>query len=151
MDVSVLNDELRAKNIAIAERVVRTCGNLRPEDVREDFSEDAVLALPYAPVGTPKETVGRDEVVRYIAQLRDYIPAGIFVDHDFDTLAGDPTLVVARYSATTNLLTTGRPYENTYVTLITVRDGKVTRYEEFFNPINWLVAQGGSMSTAPAS
>jgi len=118
--------------------------------VREDFSEDAVLALPYAPAGTPKETVGRDEVVRYIAQLRDYIPPGIFVDHDFDTLAGDPTLVVARYSATTELLTTGLPYENTYVTLITVRDGKVTRYEEFFNPINWLVAQGGSMSPAPA-
>jgi len=148
--VSVLNEDLRAKNIAIAERVVRTCGNLRPEDVREDFSEDAVLALPYAPAGTPKETVGRDEVVRYIAQLRDYIPPGIFVDHDFDTLAGDPTLVVARYSATTELLTTGLPYENTYVTLITVRDGKVTRYEEFFNPINWLVAQGGSMSPAPA-
>ena len=148
--MTVLTDELRAKNITIAERVVRTCGNLRPEDVREDFSEDAVLALPYAPAGTPKETVGRDEVVRYIAQLRDYIPPGIFVDHDFDTLAGDPTLVVARYSATTELLTTGLPYENTYVTLITVRDGKVTRYEEFFNPINWLVAQGGSMSPAPA-
>jgi ketosteroid isomerase-like protein len=56
-------------------------------------------------------------------------------------------VVVARYSASTKLLTTGRPYENTYITLVTVRDGKVTRYEEFFDPINWLTAQGAAVES----
>ena len=136
-------DDLRAANIALAERVITTCGNLRPQEVREDFAEDAVLALPYAPAGTPKETVGRDQIVAYISLLGNYIEPGIFADHAFDTLAGDPGVVVARYSASTRLLTTGSPYENTYITLVTVRDGKVARYEEFFDPINWLIAQGG--------
>jgi uncharacterized protein len=124
-------------------RVITTCGNLRPQEVREDFAEDAVLALLYAPAGTPKETVGRDQIVAYISLLGNYIKSGIFADHAFDTLAGDPGVVVARYPASTRLLTTRSPYENTYVTLVTVRDGKVARYEEFFDPINWLIAQGG--------
>ena len=143
METNMSNDDLRAANIALAERVITTCGNLRPQEVREDFAEDAVLALPYAPAGTPKETVGRDQIVAYVSLLGNYIEPGIFVDHAFDTLAGDPGVVVARYSASTRLLTTGSPYENTYITLVTVRDGKVARYEEFFDPINWLIAQGG--------
>jgi ketosteroid isomerase-like protein len=142
------NEKLREANIALAERVIRTCGNLRPHDVREDFAENAVLALPYAPEGTPKETVGRDRVVAYISLLSNYIEPGIFVDHEFDTLANDPGVVVARYSASTKLLTTGRSYENTYITLVTVRDAKVVRYEEFFDPINWLTAQGGRVQAA---
>jgi ketosteroid isomerase-like protein len=143
METTMSNDDLRVANIALAERVITTCGNLRPHEVREDFAEDAVLALPYAPAGTPKETVGRDQIVAYVSLLGNYIEPGIFVDHVFDTLAGDPGVVVARYSASTKLLTTGRLYENNYITLVTVRDGKVTRYEEFFDPINWLLAQGG--------
>jgi len=143
MEPNMSKDDLRAANIALAEGGITTCGNLRRHDVREDFAEDAVTALPAAPAGTPKETIGRDQVVAYISLLGNYIEPGIFVDHAFDTLAGDPGVVVARYSASTKLLTTGRPYENTYITLVTVRDGKVTRYEEFFDPINWLTAQGG--------
>lgn len=142
-----MTDHLREANIALAERVIKTCGNLRPQDVREDFAEDAVLSLPYAPAGTPKIVTGRDDVISYINLLADYIKPGIFEGHVFDTLAGDPGTVVAQYSASTTLLTTGQPYENTYVTLITIRDGKVTRYEEFFDPINWLVAQGGAVQT----
>jgi hypothetical protein len=143
----VFIDQRREANIALAARVITTCGNLQAHTVREDFAEDAVLALPYAPAGTPKETVGRDNIIDYVSLLGDYIPSGVFADHTYDTLADDPDTVVARYTASTVLRTTGLPYENTYVTLITIRDGKVTRYEEFFNPINWLVAQGGQVTS----
>ena len=145
------DQQLRQGNIALAERVIRTCGALRAEEVRDDFAEDAVLALPYAPSGTLREVAGRDAIIDYIGLLRDYIPAGIFREHRFDTLAADPNEVIARYSARTELLTTGRPYENTYVTLIQIGDGKVTRYTEYFDPINWIVAQGGKVERrAPA-
>ena len=136
-------DELRAANLVLAERVIRTCGDLRPEDVRDDFAEDAVLELPYAPAGTPREVRGREAIIGYIELLRAFIPPGIFVAHSFDTLAADPNQVVARYAASTELKTTGKPYENTYITLIEIQRGKVARYTEFFDPINWVVAQGG--------
>jgi uncharacterized protein len=141
--------ELRQANIALAERVIKTCGNLRPRDVERDFAEDAVLALPYAPAGTPREIAGRTAIIDYISLLADYIPQGIFVDHRFDTLAKDPGHVIAWYAASTQLLTTGREYANTYVTEIEIRDGKVTRYTEYFDPINWLVAQGGEITAPP--
>jgi ketosteroid isomerase-like protein len=140
---------LRALNLALAERVVKTCGNLRAKDVRDDFAEDAVLALPYAHGGTPREVVGRDAIIDYIGLLGDHFPQGIFFGHTFDTMADDPNEVIARYSANTQLLSNGEPYENTYVTLIEVRDGKVVRYTEYFDPIKWIVAQGGVVE-APA-
>jgi hypothetical protein len=140
---------LRALNLALAERVVKTCGNLRAKEVREDFAEDAVLALPYAHAGTPREVVGRDAIIDYIGLLGDHFSQGIFFGHTFDTMADNPNEVIARYSASTELLSTGRRYENTYVTLIEVREGKVVRYTEYFDPINWIMAQGGSVE-APA-
>ena len=45
--------ELRAANLALAERVIRTCGDLRPEDVRDDLAEDAVLDEVQARIGAP--------------------------------------------------------------------------------------------------
>ncbi|GAA4537124.1 nuclear transport factor 2 family protein [Pseudonocardia xishanensis] len=135
-------DAVRTHAVALAEKVVMTCGNLRPHDVRHDFAPDAVLALPYAPQGTPTEVVGRDEIVDYISLLGGFIPPGAFADHTFDSLAGDPGLVVARYTIDTTLVSTGLPYTNRYVTLVTVRDGQVIRYEEYFNPLTWLAAQG---------
>jgi hypothetical protein len=143
--VSNDDSELRHANIALAERVIKTCGSLRPQDVKAEFADDAVLELPYAPAGTPREIVGRDAVIDYISLLADYIPPSIFVGHQFDTLASDPGHVIAWYSANTQLLTTGRDYANTYLTEIKIRDGKVTLYKEFFDPINWLVAQGGEI------
>jgi ketosteroid isomerase-like protein len=140
---------LRALNLALAERVVKTCGNLRAEEVRDEFAEDAVLALPYAHGGTPREVVGRDAIIDYIGLLGDHFRQGIFFAHTFDTMADDPNEVIARYSANTELLSNGSPYENSYVTLIEVHDGKVVRYTEYFDPINWIVAQGGSVE-APA-
>ena len=138
--------DLRAQNIEIARRVITTCGNLEPELIREDFSEDVVLALPYAPAGTPKEVAGRENVIAYIQLLADYLPAGVFTGHSFQTLHEDPGIVMSLYSATTEVLTTGLPYSNSYVTFITVRDGLVTRYEEFFDPLNWLLAQGAKVT-----
>jgi uncharacterized protein len=148
-DTVSTDTELRQANIALAERVIKTCGNLRPRDVERDFAEDAVLALPYAPAGTPREIAGRTAIIDYISLLADYIPQGIFVDHRFDTLAEDPGHVIAWYTASTQLLTTGRDYANTYVTEIEIRDRKVTRYTEYFDPINWLVAQGGEITAPP--
>lgn len=139
---------LRAQNLALAERVVKTCGNLRAEEVREDFADDAVLALPYAHGATPREIVGRDAIIDYIGLLGDHFRQGIFTGHAFDTLADNPNEVIARYTASTDLLSSGNPYENSYVTLIEVRDGKVVRYTEYFDPINWIVAQGGSVEAA---
>jgi uncharacterized protein len=145
----VATDEtLREVNLALAKRVIKTCGNLRAHEVRDDFAEDAVLALPYAHAGTPREVVGRDAIIDYVGLLGDHFPEGIFFGHTFDTLADNPNEVIARYSASTELLSSGSHYENTYVTLIEAREGKVVRYTEYFDPINWIEAQGGSVQLA---
>jgi uncharacterized protein len=139
--VTARNDAtLREANIAVAERVLRACGDLQAASVRDDFAPDAVFALPYAPPGTPRETVGRDAIVAFVTMLGDFFPPGAFTGHTFDTLAGDPGQVIARYAVRTTLLTTGKPYENTYITLLAIRDGQVARLTEFFDPLSWLTA-----------
>lgn len=80
----------------------------------------------------------------------DYLPPGVVTGHSFDTMHDDPGVVMALYSADTDVLTTGFPYSNDYVPFVTVREGLVTRHEEFFDPLNWLVAQGATVMVPTA-
>jgi ketosteroid isomerase-like protein len=52
---------------------------------------------------------------------------------DVNTLADSETRVLAEYTSEgTNV--DGTPYRNTYATLVEVVDGKITVFQEFFDP-----------------
>lgn len=140
-----MNDSARSENIELAHRVITTCGKFEPELVRHDLDEGVAFVLPYTADGDPVVISGREDVIAFILEVADHIPAGEFAEHTYDTLHGDPGVVVARYTLDTKLLSTGLPYRNEYLTLITIVDGKVTRYEELLNPVHWLVARGGEV------
>lgn len=48
------------------------------------------------------------------------------------------------------MVATGRPYANTYVTLVIIQDGRILELSEHFNPIPLVEALGGTV-TMPAS
>ena len=40
---------------------------------------------------------------------------------------------------------TNAPYRNEYVSRFTVRDGRITRFAEYYDPIRLVIALGGSV------
>jgi hypothetical protein len=47
----------------------------------------------------------------------------------------NPDVVVAEFSIRGKALTTGRPYNQRYVSILEAKNGKIWHYREYFNPL----------------
>lgn len=98
------------------------------------WHDEGVMEFPFAPDGWPKRLEGKAAVHDYI---RDY-PAHIDL-HAFPDLAihrtEDPATVVVEMRAVGRLVASGAPYDMTYIAVVTVADGRFTRYRDYWNPL----------------
>ncbi|MFE7120830.1 nuclear transport factor 2 family protein, partial [Streptomyces sp. NPDC057654] len=47
----------------------------------------------------------------------------------------DPEVIIVEMRAEGRVVATGRPYEMTYVVVATVKNGLITRYRDYWNPL----------------
>ncbi|MGA5117291.1 nuclear transport factor 2 family protein [Streptomyces pseudogriseolus] len=62
----------------------------------------------------------------------------------------DPTLVIAELRCEGVALKTGRPYNQTYISVVETRDGRIGRYVDYWNPLVAMEALGGSADMVTA-
>ncbi|MGD0700500.1 MAG: hypothetical protein ABSA02_11515 [Trebonia sp.] len=55
----------------------------------------------------------------------------------------DPDVAVIEMTATGKLKDTGEPYDQSYVVVLTARDGRITRYRDYWNPLKALKPVAG--------
>lgn len=55
----------------------------------------------------------------------------------------DPTVAVAEWSASGKVIGNGNPYEMSYATFVTFRDGLIVNYREYWNPMALMAALSG--------
>ena len=118
-------------------------GRLDLPAIEATFAEDVELVLPYAPPGFPRVSHGR-------AKAMEVYPEGVmepmrFAGYRIDALEGRPGEFVAESTSATPVPPTGRPYRNPYIWRFSVRDGRITRLAEFFDPIVLVTALGGDV------
>ncbi|MCS0604882.1 nuclear transport factor 2 family protein [Streptomyces sp. LP11] len=98
------------------------------------WAEDGVMEFPFAPEGRPRRLAGRAAVAAYMRPYPDHIDL-----HDFpDVLiheTTDPETIVVEMRAVGRLVATGGPFEMTYIAVVTVRDGLITSYRDYWNPL----------------
>jgi len=106
----------------------------RVEEWVKLFAPDAVLEFPYAPAGVPRQVKGRDALVAHMSNFPKTFDVK-FVDLVFhDTI--DPSLVIAEFRSTGAALPTGKPYEQTCISVVrTNDDALVTHYLDYWNPL----------------
>ncbi|SFT93472.1 hypothetical protein SAMN05660657_03981 [Geodermatophilus amargosae] len=131
---------------AVVEAYLDAVGRLDLPAIEATFADDVELVLPYAPPGFPKVSRGR-------AAAMEVYPEGLmdpmrFSGYRIDALEGRPGEWVAEYTSDTRVLTTGRPYRNTYISRFRIRDGRITRLAEFFDPIVLVTALGLEVPTS---
>ncbi|MCE9668665.1 nuclear transport factor 2 family protein [Myxococcus stipitatus] len=97
------------------------------------FAEDGVLEFPYGPEGFPQKVAGKQELFEYMKNFPRHFEVR-FTNLKFHETT-DPALVVAEFSSEGKALTTGRPYNQTYISVVETRDGRITRYVDFWNPL----------------
>ncbi len=113
---------------------------LDPERAAGCFAEDGVLDLPYAPEGFPGYHVGREAITAFLRRFPTYYRRIRYLDRRIEPLR-DGSGAAAEYRGEWETVK-GRPYHNTYVALVRVRDGQITLLREFFNPLVWLESLG---------
>jgi uncharacterized protein len=140
--------QLRERNTTVVERYINAINRWDFEVQRELLAEDAVFEMPYAPEGFARRFTGRDDIIAFVETIPAIIDAENLHDLRLETYASDPGEVVAEYRSDMVIKTTGATYRNEYVSRFTVRDGRITRFAEYYAPIRLVVALGGSVQSA---
>ncbi|MFD8415054.1 nuclear transport factor 2 family protein [Streptomyces sp. NPDC059650] len=98
------------------------------------WAEDGLMEFPFAPEGWPARLEGRAAVAAYMRDYPDHIDL-----HDFPTVrihrTTDPETIVVEMRGVGRLVATDAPFDMTYIAVVTVRDGRITSYRDYWNPL----------------
>ncbi|MFI6093184.1 nuclear transport factor 2 family protein [Streptomyces sp. NPDC051218] len=98
------------------------------------WAEDGLMEFPFAPDGWPKRLEGREAIASYMRHYPDHIDL-----HDFPELrihqTTDPETIVVEMRGVGRLVEPDRPFDMTYIAVVTVRDGHITSYRDYWNPL----------------
>jgi ketosteroid isomerase-like protein len=102
------------------------------------WHEDAVQHIPFPPEGlgdfAPTSFVGREAIMDHyraaFVNRRDHV---FWIDHVHRTR--DAGTIIVEAHARSILGETGAVYENNYVCVFTIRDGRITELREYANPL----------------
>jgi ketosteroid isomerase-like protein len=99
-------------------------------------TDDVLFELPYA--SPPGRIEGRDNVRAYLKGALAIFSMRLAVTEVFFT--DDPDVLIAEYASEGKVMTTGKPYTNTYIGVYRFRDGRLSGVREYFNPVPATIA-----------
>jgi hypothetical protein len=106
------------------------------------MAEDYVMEFPYARAGMQPRVEGRDAVIEYLVGVGDGIEVDTIGDVEVHETA-DPDVVVVEFTGHGRARRTGEPYENRYISVIRMRQGRIVLYRDYWNPLAGLKARLG--------
>ncbi|MFJ3302660.1 nuclear transport factor 2 family protein [Streptomyces sp. NPDC086549] len=106
-------------------------------------ADDVVAEFPFAPEGSPARIEGREALFDYLRGYPDVIdvreiPAVRVYPTD------DENVAIAEWSVKGSVVSNGNPYDMSYATFATFRDGLIVNYREYWNPQVFLNALAGA-------
>ncbi|MFD7555591.1 nuclear transport factor 2 family protein [Streptomyces sp. NPDC059835] len=112
------------------------------------WDEDGVLEFPFAPPGRPERLEGRQAVLEYMRHYPEHIDIHDFPDVTIHRTT-EPETIVVEMRAVGRLVETDTSYDMTYIAVVTVKDGLITTYRDYWNPL--AAVQTGADFTATRS
>jgi uncharacterized protein len=98
------------------------------------WATDGTMEFPFAPPGWPTRLDGRAAVHEYLRGYPDvYDIKAVTVHTAHETT--DPEVIVVEFTVDGVLVQTGEPYQRRYITVLTVRDGHIADYRDYWSPL----------------
>ncbi|MGW0574948.1 nuclear transport factor 2 family protein [Streptomyces sp. NPDC002920] len=119
--------------VATARRFLEGVFALDAETAVADLADDIVMDFPLSPEGLPRRIEGKEAAVGLIRSLVPDFWKEIRSTRMDIRFEADPERCVAEF-ASEGTLANGKPYIQSYVSLFTVREGKIARYAEYCDP-----------------
>ncbi|GAA0417747.1 nuclear transport factor 2 family protein [Streptomyces luteireticuli] len=118
------------------------------EDYYDLLAEDVVFEYVITVPGYPRRVEGRQGIVDLYSDYGDYMTLhsadNLRVHHDPKT-----SVVVLECEVHGESVRTGRPYDNRFVSVVTIKDRKVTHWRDYLDPIAVFDAQGWPQGGRP--
>ncbi len=111
------------------------------------FTPDVVFEFPYAPEGLPRRLDGMAALADHLTRLEPMLTMDAFTLHAVHP--SDKTVII-EFSCEGSGVATGLPYDQDYISVVTLRDGRISRYRDYWNPLVALSALGGAQAAAMA-
>ncbi len=95
---------------------------------------DMVLEFPFAPPGLPSRIEGKAAVEQYLHSVPGQVEFDdVTVLHEHQTTDADTAII--EWTARGHIKATGAPYEMAYAVAVTLIDGLMAVYREYWNPL----------------
>jgi ketosteroid isomerase-like protein len=111
------------------------------DDYFDLLAQDVVFEYVISVPGYPRRVEGRQNIIDLYSGYGDYMEL-----HRADNLRvyRDPeaSVVVLEYEVHGKSVQTGRPYDNRFVSVVTVTDRKVTHWRDYLDPVAVFEASG---------
>jgi uncharacterized protein len=140
--------DLRQQTVDIVTRYIDAINAWDFATKRAMLHPDMVFEMPFAPPGFDNRIQGAESYLAFAKQAMAIVGDENLHDLRVETFASDPGEAVCFYKSDMTIQTTGLPYRNDYIGRFTVRDGKITRFAEYFDGVRLLVSLGGSVHQA---
>lgn len=125
--------DIREDNRRLVRRFLAALEQKDIDGFLELWHDDAVQEMPFAPPGFPDRLEGKAAIAQQYGGLPDSMSRLRFPIDNLQTLEG-PEWVLAEFRGDIELLAGGK-YDNRYVCLFHIVDGRVRLYREYFDPI----------------
>lgn len=112
------------------------------ERVNGVWADDGVQDMPYTPEGFPKRVIGKEALIRQYAAWPQNSGKARFTDEMRFYPTRDPNMVVVEYHGVSEIVPTERTYDQRYIGLFHVENGKITLFREYFDPTVFAYAFG---------
>lgn len=117
------------------------------EDYFDLLADDVVLEYVISVPGYPRRVKGRRRVINLYSDYDNYMTI-----HAADNLRvyrdSEASTIVLEYEVHGKSVQTGRPYNNRFVSIVTVKDNKVTHWRDYLDPIAVFDAAGWPSTSA---
>jgi uncharacterized protein len=135
------------KSSTAAQLLKRSLDTFLAKDIKgwaQLCDENVVVEFPFAPDVASRELLGRAAIYEY---LKNY-PSVIDIQ-SAPTLTvratDDPDIAIAEWSVSGHVISNGNPYEMSYATFVTFKNGLIVNYREYWNPMVFMAAMSGAM------
>jgi hypothetical protein len=128
------DESIRHETLTLMQQYQRLLTEARFGEWIELWADDGVCEFPFASPGRPRLLQGKEQILAYMTTY----PSRIFIE-GVDKLrvhpALNPNVVVVEMTIKGRAVETDKPYNQQYVIVAETRDGKLTHYREYWNPL----------------
>lgn len=98
------------------------------------WAEEGSIDFPYAPPGLPERLEGKAAIREHVRSLIQVLRFERLSEPVFHPTL-DPTTLIVEFSCEGHAVSTGRPYPQRYISVIELREGRIFKYRDYWNPL----------------